>query len=114
FFPGTFLLFNLSLFFATVILNPTIAQWHFLGRLVFGLLVSAFMTMFGLGDIKNIRHLIVPASIIFFAFVSGIIISFLPNSLQFIDNYAMYLLPLALIIPILAKGWTDKTDQRFD
>ncbi|MGI8466831.1 MAG: hypothetical protein ACR2N3_00055 [Pyrinomonadaceae bacterium] len=114
FFPGTFVLFNLSLFFTTVTLNPATAQWAYPNRLVFALLTSAFMTMFGLGNIKNIKHLIIPASVVLFAFISGVIISCSSNSLKILDNYAIYLFPLALIIPFLAKSWVDKTDKNFD
>lgn len=115
FFPGTFVLFNLSLILAVFILSPPLNTFVlYPGKLTIALLVSAFMTMFGLGNVKNAKHLIIPASIVLFAFVSGSLIALFGGggmNFNFLDIYAMYLLPLALIVPILAKGWADRRGQ---
>lgn len=115
FFPGTFALFNLSLLVAIFTLSPPFYTFFlYPGKLIIALLVSAFMTMVGLGDIKNARHLIIPASIVLFAFVSGSLIALFGGggmNFYFLDIYAMYLLPLALIVPILAKGWINRRGQ---
>ena len=111
FFPGTFVLFNLSLIFTIFTFNPSIGALFHPERLALALLVSAFMTMFGLGDIKKVKHLIIPVSIMLFAFISGFFIAFSASAFKVLDNYAAYLFPLALIVPFLAKGWIDKTDK---
>lgn len=114
FFPGTFVLYNLVLIFTAFNVNPPIGSptIGYPNRLAIALLVSAFMTIFGLGNIRNWKHLIIPTSIVFSAFISGIILSFLPDVIKNIDTYAMYSLSVALIIPILAKGWIDKSGEQ--
>ncbi|MGI8556105.1 MAG: hypothetical protein ACR2LT_07095 [Pyrinomonadaceae bacterium] len=113
FFPGTFVLYNLVLLFTVFNVNPPIGSpaLGYPNRLAIALLVSAFMTIFGLGNIRNWKHLIIPASIVLSAFISGVILSFLPDVIKNIDTYAIYSLPMALIMPILAKGLIDRTDK---
>ena len=120
FLPGTFLLFYTSLatvFILTDILaNPgrdlPISTELFLIYLV-GFL-AIFMTWFGLGDIKNRKHFVIPASIILAGAAIGAIVRAMDGIFwlagKIIDDfgYAICLFPIGLIVPILAKGWVDR------
>jgi len=120
FFPGTFLLFFISLGTTLAVTDPFSRNVFFspLFFLIYTVgLLSVFTTWFGLGDIKNRRHFVIPASII----VSGIIIGAIARasagffwiSERIIDDfgYAVYLFPVGLIAPVLAKGWVDRKSE---
>lgn len=111
FFPGAFVLFHLTLASTVVALDAS-AWLNYPFKLALVLLVSAFMVMFGLGNIRNGRHLLIPASILFSAVSFGLVISLLDDSLKIMENYAIYLTPLALVIPILVKGVIDRTSDK--
>jgi hypothetical protein len=127
FLPGTFLLFFIS-FGAAIIAMEIVVFRRPLETLpddlpfqfaLIGLTVTlgTLMTWFGLGDIKNRKHFAIPASLM----VSGAIIGAIVKATaslsdladRMLDNfsYLIYLLPLALIIPILAKGIVDRKTE---
>lgn len=73
------------------------------------ILISSITMIFGIGNTKKLKHLLIPLSVIalgittFFAFsMSGI------RTHIWAQNYVGYVLPLALIVPILVKSWIDK------
>ena len=123
FFPGTFLLYILSLGFTVMFANLFMKPLEMtLQYELFWLIVLFFaailMTWLGLGDVRKSKHFIIPASIIgvgiFFGTIAGVLIN-ISNSLQKIiltNDYPLYFFPLALIVPFLAKGWIDgKTEN---
>ena len=115
FLPGTFVLFSLSLIAVFLVLNPSLGTTLLHSeRLVLVMIISAFMTTFGLGSLKNRRHLIIPASILLVGSAVGAVVALSGGGVNFIDTYAMYFLPLALITPVLAKSWIDSKCKDFD
>jgi len=130
FLPGTFLLYFVGFVSATVLMNiafflPPSEPVQILGitsalfqMILLGAigLLGIFMTWFGLGDLKNKKHLSIPASIILtgtfiavvFKAIEGI---FGGGFIEEFDKYFIYLLPLILIVPILIKGWVDKDTE---
>ena len=124
FLPGTFLLFFMS-FGAAIIFMETIVYRRALETLpddyplqfaLIGLIVilGTFMTWFGLGDIKNRKHFAIPASLIVSGAITGAVVKAAASVSDLADrmlddfSYLIYLLPLALIIPILAKSIVDR------
>jgi len=127
FLPGTFLLFFMS--FGAAIIAMEIAvygravetlpddfpfQFALIGFIGF---LGTFMTWFGLGDIKNRKHFAIPASLIVTGALIGAVVKAAANISDLADrmlddfNYLIYLLPLALIIPILAKSIVDRKTE---
>lgn len=86
-------------------------QFAFIGLII---LVGTLLTWFGLGDLKNRKHLVIPASLLVTGAVGGAIVKIAAKFSDLADRmlddftYLIYLLPLALIIPILAKGIVDR------
>lgn len=89
-------------------------QFALIGLII---LAGALMTWFGLGDLKNRKHLVIPASLMVTGAIIGAIVKIAANfsglADRMLDNftYLIYLLPLALIIPILAKGIVDRKTE---
>lgn len=125
FFPGTFILYILSLVLTIGLIDVIFGP----SRIILGIQdfagISAvfsaaiLMAWLGLGDVRNPKHFVIPASIIivgiFFGAVAAIASNHFSRSI-FINGYPFYFLPLALIVPFLAKGWVDgKTEnKKFD
>ncbi len=67
-----------------------------------------FMTWAGIGDLRNKRHWLIPASVI----LSAAIIAGLGNWLS-PDNseYSFYLMPLLFIVPVLVRSLADQVDK---
>lgn len=127
FLPGAFLLFFMSFGAAVIFLEIVVfrrkiqtlpddypLQFALIGALI---LSGALMTWFGLGDIKNRKHFAIPASI----FVTGATLGAIVKAAAKISDFAdrmlddfgvlIYLFPLALIVPVLAKGIVDRKSE---
>ena len=105
FLPGAFYLFfgTLSVFAFDVIQIQPIAILPMF-------LIGGFMTIFGIGNIKNPKHLAIPLSICAvgtaaFAFFSMF------DGIKSVFEYGIYFFPLSLIAAFLAKSLVDKTDK---
>jgi hypothetical protein len=123
FIPGALFLNTLSFAMTLILLfeipnmmSPIIDSDFFL-RISLILSGGALSTWLGLGSLNNIRHLIIPFSIVSTGFILAIIFGLftLPypelRKLIFeIDAFPFYLLPIALIIPNLAKNWVDSLE----
>jgi hypothetical protein len=123
FFPGTFLLYFMSLAIG-IALRDIIAQFYktlpftkgFYVFLALGFLAS-LMTWCGLGDIKNKKHMVIPASIISTGFLIGAVVGltddifWLARKITDDFGYAVYLFPIGVIVPFLAKGWVDRKSE---
>lgn len=67
-----------------------------------------FMTWAGIGDLKNKKHWLIPASVILgAAIVAGLGNWLSPDSFE----YSFYLLPLLFIVPVLVKSLVGKGDK---
>jgi hypothetical protein len=121
FFPSTFVLFIVSFAFTVISINNPINATMPEGRIYWIILwfsAAVFMSWFGLGDLRKSKHFVIPASIIGTGFVVGAIsgiLSFVFPQLQnmiFGGAYPLYLFPLALVVPFLAKGLADKAKYK--
>jgi len=127
FLPGTFLLFFMSFGAAIIFMEIVVfrralemlpgdfpLQFALIGLIVF---LGTLMTWFGLGDIKNRKHFAIPASLIVTGATLGVIVKTTASLSDLADkmlddfSYLIYLLPLALIIPILAKSIVDRKTE---
>jgi hypothetical protein len=119
FFPGTLVLFFLSMLFTVSSISVFANTLELIPRqrlvsymAVF--LAATLMTWLGLGDVRKPKHLVIPASIItvgvIYGAVAGALIAISPQLGRtiFYKFDPVYLLPLALIVPFLAKGWVDR------
>jgi peptidoglycan/LPS O-acetylase OafA/YrhL len=105
FLPGVFYLFfgTMSVFtFELIRENPLAALAAFL--------IGSFMTIFGIGNIKNPKHLMIPFSVIAVGISAFSLFSMFDKS-KYIFEYGIYFFPLALIAPFFAKSLADKTDE---
>ncbi|HVE59580.1 MAG TPA: hypothetical protein VNB22_22410 [Pyrinomonadaceae bacterium] len=68
--------------------------------------IGSFMTIFGIGSLKNPKHLAIPVSIVAVA-IAAFWIFFAIGNLKFVFWYGIYFFPLALIAALLAKNLTD-------
>jgi hypothetical protein len=128
FLPGTFLLFFMSFGAAIIFMEIVVYrrafetlpddfpfQFALIGLIIF---LGTLMTWFGLGDIKNRKHFAIPASLIVTGAFIGAVIKATASVFDLADkmlddfSYLIYLLPFALIVPVLAKGVVDwKTEE---
>ena len=127
FLPGTFLLFFMSFGVAIIAMEIVVFrrpletlpddfpfQVALMGLIV---ILGTLMTWFGLGDIKNRKHFAIPASLMVTGAMIGAIVKATAGLSDLADrmldnfSYLIYLLPLALIIPILAKGIVDRKTE---
>lgn len=69
-------------------------------------LIGSFMTIFGIGNLKNPKHLVIPLSIVVVGMTTFWLFSTLGN-LKFVFEYGIYFFPFALIAPVLAKSLVD-------
>jgi hypothetical protein len=127
FLPGTFLLFFVSFGAAIILIEIVVYRRAFetlpddfpfqLALIGLIALLGTLMTWFGLGDIKNRNHFAIPTSLMVTGMLIGAIVKAIASLSNLADrmlddfNYLIYLLPLALIIPILAKGIVDRKTE---
>lgn len=104
FFPGT-----LYLFFGTFSILAFDFLWNpFTIIAVF--LIGSFLTIFGIGNLKNPKHLVIPLYIVAVAILAFLFFSTI-GGLKSVFEYGIYFFPLALVVPILAKNLVDKTNE---
>lgn len=127
FLPGTFLLFFMSYGAAIIFMEIVVYrrafetlpndfpfQFALIGLII---LLGILMTWFGLGDIKNRKHFVIPASLMITGAMIGAVVKAAANVFDFADKmldnfgYLICLFPLALIIPILAKSIVDRKTE---
>lgn len=105
FFPGALYLFfgTLSVFSFEFFRNE---PWTIL--MIF--LIGSFMTIFGIGELKNPKHLAIPLSIVAVGIAAFALFSTIGN-IKSVFDYGIYFFPIALIVSFLAKSLADKTDK---
>jgi uncharacterized membrane-anchored protein len=104
FFPGTLLLFMSSGFVFDAYFSGMVDVMFVIGGLPW-ILMYSFMMIFGIGDVKNPKHLAIPLSVVSVSLLIFLISSFLPDSLhnKFLYEYSIYLFPIALVAPFFVK-----------
>ena len=120
FLPGTFILYGLSIGFTVMFISalanrPAMTPRFEMIWLGMIFLAATLMTWLGLGDVRKLKHFVIPASIIGVGATVGAVIAFVLFAMPFYlrrfvlgDSFPMYIFPLALIVPFLAKGWVDR------
>src|SRR5688500_20025757 len=128
YFPGAFILFFAShgagIIFMELVVFGRAAQIRPVDYLppvaIVGavILASSLMTWAGLGDIRNKKHFAIPASLLVTGAIFGTVakaaasISDLADKMLDDFNYLIYLLPLALVIPILANNIVERLTEK--
>ncbi len=135
FFPGTVFLFLLifALTSVTVFLflfssgltnvtgfNPIEAKFPngSLPTILLLVVLSFAITWFGLGNLRKKEDICIPVSIVGTGMILGIIsgllsgVSYEMAELIFSESYPLYFFPIALIVPILAKGLVDNSAEK--
>lgn len=97
FLPGA-----LYLFFGTLTIFSFDFLWSPVSALII-FMIGSFLTIFGLGSLKNPKHLLIPVSIVLVAITTFWLFSTI-GGLKFVFEYGIYLFPLALIVPVLVKN----------
>ena len=101
FLPGVF-----YLFFGTLMAF----EFEFFRANPFALLmafaIGSFMTIFGIGSLKNPKHLVIPISIVIIGAATFYFFSMLGGP-KYVFQYGIYFFPLALIAPFLLKSLFD-------
>lgn len=100
FLPGA-----LYLFFGTLTVFSFDFLWSPVSALII-FMIGSFLTIFGLGSLKNPKHLLIPVSIVLVALTTFWLFSSI-GGLKFVFEYGIYLFPLALIVPVLVKSLID-------
>ena len=104
FLPGALYLFFgvLSIFAFDFLQNPLTVSAIFL--------IGSFMTIFGLGNLKNPKHMAIPLAIGALAIITFAVFSMF-GGLKSVFEDGIYFFPFALISALLAKSLVDKTNK---
>ncbi len=111
--PGVAVLFYVTLVLTEFVIfqNENVGNFTFA---FFWLGFGAFLTMFGIGKLGELKYLKVVASVLIASFAVALSLYFLPDGMKnnFFGSYSLYFLPLAAFTGYLAKKWVDneKTD----
>ncbi len=105
FLPGAF-----YLFFGTISVLSFEFFWDKPWAILAAFLIGSFMTIFGIGNIKNPKHLMIPLSIVAVGMTAFLLFSTLGN-LKYVFAYGIYFFPIALVVSFLAKNLADQTDD---
>jgi hypothetical protein len=72
--------------------------------------IGSFLTIFGIGDLKNPKHLVIPVSIVSIGLLAYSLFSMF-GALKYLFDYGIYFFPLALVVPFLARSFVERTDR---
>lgn len=112
FLPGAFLLFMSSTFLFEAFFSMNLDFVQVLSAMPW-MLLWGFMVLFGIGDVKNPKHLAIPFSIVAISLAVFLISYLLGDSSKswFLSYYSIYLFPLVLIAPLLVKNMISETEK---
>ncbi len=112
FLPGAFFLFTLSSFLFYAFFDMKVGLFS-LAHGIPWLAMCGFMVMYGMGNIKKPKHLMLPLSIVGLSFAVYLISSLIGDTggIRFLSYYSMYLFPLVLATPFLIKSIVDEVDE---
>lgn len=115
FLPSAFLLFFASVALTGRLFFPMGEGVQIVSFLQLVLLIGlSLTTIFGLGDLRNPKHIFIPFSIISVGIVLGTIGTLFCDWFgfgHFLHNYVPYFFTLAFIVPILVKDWLEKSEN---
>ncbi len=101
FLPGAF-----YLFFSVLMIFSFEFFWDKPFGILAAFLIGSFMTIFGLGSLKNPKHLVIPLSIVAVGIAAFSLFSMF-GGIKYVFAYGIYFFPFALIAPFLAKSLVD-------
>jgi hypothetical protein len=105
FLPGT-----LYLFFAAMFGFSYQFFWENPLTILIVFAIGSFLTIFGIGDLKNPKHLVIPVSIVSIGLLAYSLFSMF-GALKYLFDYGIYFFPLALVVPFLARSFVERTDR---
>jgi hypothetical protein len=120
FFPGTLILYIFGLAFPIMIIESFTKRHRLISFteiffLACMLLAATLMTWLGLGNVRKLKHFVIPASIfsvgvlwISITGVLGAVVRYFDAAFFLNRELSICFLPLAFIAPFLAKGWVDR------
>jgi hypothetical protein len=111
FLPGALFLYFVSTFFLYAYFVTKLDMFGF-GSGLIGLAVSSFMTVYGLGSIKDFKNLAIPASICGCSFLVFMFSLLLPSEaarVKFLFEYSVYFFPVVLITAFSVKRLVGET-----
>ena len=113
FLPGAFFFYFTSIFFLYTFFVDKTSLLNFGFGGMFWIL-SALMIVFGIGDVKKLKSLLIPASISAISFSLFLISLLFPESgqVKFLFEYSVYLFPLVLIVPYLTNNLINRTNDK--
>ncbi len=108
--PGVFVLHTLTAFAAWAAIADTKmlarARWDFI---VLFLVLSSLFSTIGIGSVKNLRHLVIPAAVMFVGIITALIaVAAGFDHPKGLEEFVSYFLPFAYTAPFLAKYLVDK------
>lgn len=105
FLPGTFVTFFLWMDIVAIGRMPRFSLFFMLV-----LLLPPFLMVAGMGNIKKIKHWLMPLNVIILGSFLGFVLSSIPvlKSLFTGNGKITILFPLALITAVLSKNWVEK------
>ncbi|HXG83211.1 MAG TPA: hypothetical protein VNI84_04200 [Pyrinomonadaceae bacterium] len=113
FLPGVSLLFFVTLTLTHFLIfgNENIGNFSFA---FFWLGLGAFLTMFGIGKLAELKYLKVVASVMAASFGIALSFFFVPDELKgkFFGSYSLYFLPVITLVGFAAKKWIDKQSNK--
>ena len=72
-------------------------------------LIGGFMTIFGIGDIRNPKHVLIPISIVAVGLTAFSLFAAVGQLSRLLD-YGIYFFPVALVVSVLAKNLADTNE----
>jgi len=111
FFPATFVLWVTTIEWVTFTANGSLETTPWVAYA--GMFIASLLTILGVGDIRNPKHWVIPASIMAVGAILGLVFFLLPFDAPRVIGIGglLYFLPLALIAPFIAKFWVDGIDE---
>ncbi len=109
FLPGVSLLFFVTLVLTHLLIFGAENNANF-SFAFFWLGLGAFLTMFGIGKLAELKYLKVVASVMIASFAIALSFFFVPDELKgkFFGSYSLYFLPVITLVGFAAKKWIDK------
>ena len=106
FLPGVVFLFGSAQFMFHAFFTGRFSVFNVLLGLPW-LFLWGFMVMFGIGNVKNPKHLYIPFSIVGIAFLTFLVSFLLGDEIgwSFLTSYSLYLFPLVFAVPVLVRDY---------
>lgn len=111
--PGVSLLYFVTLFLSFVLVTQIEDLRHFT-QAFFWLGLGAFMMMFGIGKLSDLKYLKVVAAVLIASFAASFSFFLVMGDMKgkFFGN-SFYFLPIVIFLSYLTKKWVDREETEF-